>query len=209
MGHYASDCPDKKSNARFSKEAMGHNKHSNFKTYMTQAFPEKDLRKSAMKVVKTYGLSCCHQCGEDECRGNCDEDDRDHHDNIPKVMQRLSENPELTAMLEETNSMYQTGATYAPLTVQSYFTSETQNQEENFFHDSDEGAGNSTDEDNFFDDSENDDSSETETNSPTDKDTAMSTSDTGEPDPSSQGEYDPIDHYSQTSKGQPDSEDSE
>ena len=51
--------------------------------------------------------------------------------------------------------MYQTGATYAPLaplTVQSYFTSETQNQEENLFHDSDEGAGNSTDEDNFFDD---------------------------------------------------------
>ena len=124
-------------------------------------------------------------------------------------MERLSGNPGLTAILEETNSIYQTGATYAPLTVQSYFTSETQNQEEIFFHDSDEGAGNSTDEDNFFDDSENDDSSETETNSPTDKDTAMSTSDTGEPDPSSQGEHDPINHYSQTSKGQPDTDDSE
>ena len=209
MGHYASDCPDKKSSARFSKESMGHSKHSNFKTYMTQAFPEKDLRSSAMKVVKTYGLSCCHQCGEDECRGNCDEDERDHHDNIPIIMERLSEHPELTAILEETNSIYQTGATYAPLTVQSYFTSETQNQEENFFHDSDEGAGDSAVEDDFFDDPENGTSSETEANSPTDKDTAMSTNDTGDHDQSNQGEYDPIYHYSQTSKGQPDSEDSE
>ena len=124
-------------------------------------------------------------------------------------MKRLSENPDLTAMLEETNSVYQTGATYAPLTAQSYFTSETQNQEEIFFHDSDEGAGDSAVEDDFFDDPENDTSSETEANSPTDKDTAMSTNDTGDHDQSNQGEYDPIDHYSQTSKGQPDSEDSE
>jgi hypothetical protein len=129
---------------------------------MTQAFPEKNLRNSAMKVVKAYGLSCCHHHGEDECRGNCDEDNRDHHDDIPIIMHRLSENPELTEILEETSSIYQTGATYAPLTVQSHFTSETQNQEEIFFHDSDEGAGDSTGEveHDFFDDSENDTSSE-------------------------------------------------
>jgi hypothetical protein len=65
MGHCASDCPDKKLNARFSKEAMGNNKHSTFKTYMTQAFPEKDLRNSAMKIVKVrclYSLAVAHAC---------------------------------------------------------------------------------------------------------------------------------------------------
>jgi hypothetical protein len=99
--------------------------------------------------------------------------------------------------------------TYVPLTVQSYFTSETQNQEEIFFHDSDEGAGDSTGEDDFFDDSGNNTSSETEANSPTDKDTATSTSDTGDHDQSSKGEHDPINHYSQTNKSQLDAEDSE
>jgi hypothetical protein len=78
-----------------------------------------------------------------------------------------------------------------------------------FFHDSDEGAGDSTGEVDFFDDLENDISSETEENSPTDKDAAMSTSDTGDHDQSSQGEHDPINHYSQTSKSQLDSDDSE
>jgi hypothetical protein len=99
--------------------------------------------------------------------------------------------------------------TYAPLTAQSHFTSETQNQEEFFFYDSDEGAGDSTGEDDFFDDLENDASSETEANCPTDEDTAMSTSDAGDHDQSSQSEHDPINHYSQTSKSQLDSDDSE
>ena len=208
MGHYASDCPDKKSGARFSKDAMGSNKHSTFKTYMTQAFPEKDLRNSAMKVVKSYGSSCCHHCGEDECRGDCDEDDRDHHDNIPIIMQRLSEHPELTDILEETNSIFQTGATYAPLTVRSYFTTETQSQQENFFHDSDEGAGNSTGEveEDFFDNSENDSSSETEENRLLDKEEAQSNDDTGTSDHSSQDEQE-VSHFGQTGKdGSDDSE---
>ena len=187
---------------------MGSNKHSTFKTYMTQAFPEKDLRNSAMKVVKSYGSSCCHHCGEDECRGDCDEDDRDHHDNIPIIMQRLSEHPELTDILEETNSIFQTGATYAPLTVRSYFTTETQSQQENFFHDSDEGAGNSAGEveEDFFDNSENDSSSETEENRLLDKEEAQSNDDTGTSDHSSQDEQE-VSHFGQTGKdGSDDSE---
>jgi hypothetical protein len=81
----------------------------------------------------------------------------------------------------------------------------------NCFYDSDEGAGDSTGEveHDFFDDSENDTSSETEENSLIDKDTAMSTSDTGDHDQSSQGEHDSINHCSQTSKSQLDSDDSE
>ena len=117
---------------------MGNKRHNNFKNFMTTAFPEKHLRESAMMIAKAYGSSCCHQCGDDECRGNCDPDERSHHDNIPTIMERLSQNPDLTEILEETNKAFETGATHAPLTVQSYFTNG--NSEENFFHDHDEEA---------------------------------------------------------------------
>ena len=150
MGHYASDCPDKKTAARFTKEAMGDKRHNNFKNFMTTAFPEKHLRESAMMIAKAYGSSCCHQCGDDECRGNCDPDERSHHDNIPTIMERLSQNPDLTEILEETNQAFETGAKYAPLTVQSYFTHG--NSEENFFHDHNEEADNGED-NNFFNNS--------------------------------------------------------
>ena len=53
-------------------------------------------------------------------------------------MERLSQNPDLTDILEETNQAFETGAKYAPLTVQSYFTNG--NSEEIFFHDHDEEA---------------------------------------------------------------------
>ena len=120
----------------------------------------------------------------------------------------LSEHPELTDILEETNSIFQTGATRAPLTVRSYFTTETQSQQENFFHDSDEGAGNSTGEveEDFFDNSENDSSSETEENRLLDKEEAQSNDDTGTSDHSGQDEQE-VSHFGQTGKdGSDDSE---